>query len=51
MEKTLSELKDISIGMIVPAHCSGVEGYRVLKEAFGKKCQHGYTGKKIIFNN
>jgi 7,8-dihydropterin-6-yl-methyl-4-(beta-D-ribofuranosyl)aminobenzene 5'-phosphate synthase len=51
MEKILLELKDTSIDLIVPAHCSGVEGYRAIKEAFGVKCQHGYTGKKIIFNN
>jgi 7,8-dihydropterin-6-yl-methyl-4-(beta-D-ribofuranosyl)aminobenzene 5'-phosphate synthase len=51
MKKTLSELKDTSIDLIVPAHCSGVEGYRALKEAFGEKCQHGYTGKKIVLNN
>ena len=50
MERTLLELKDTSISLIVPAHCSGVEGYRAIKEAFGEKCEHGYTGKKIKVN-
>jgi len=50
MDKVISELNDSSIDMIVPAHCSGVEGYRAIKEALGEKCCHGYAGRKIILN-
>ena len=48
IEKTVSELKKINIGKIIPSHCTGIEGYCAIKKEFGERCEAGYTGKEIV---
>jgi 7,8-dihydropterin-6-yl-methyl-4-(beta-D-ribofuranosyl)aminobenzene 5'-phosphate synthase len=49
IDKTISELKKINIGKIIPSHCTGIEGHCSIKKEFGDRCEPGYTGKKIVF--
>jgi len=50
IERTAYELKRLKIDRIIPAHCTGLEGYHAIKKEFGDRCEPGYTGKEIVFD-
>jgi 7,8-dihydropterin-6-yl-methyl-4-(beta-D-ribofuranosyl)aminobenzene 5'-phosphate synthase len=51
IDKTITELKNISLDMIMPAHCSGAEGFCALKQEFGRSCEFGYAGRQMVFED
>jgi len=51
IDKTIAELKNTSLDMIIPAHCTGAEGFCALKQEFGSSCGFGYAGRQMIFDD
>jgi 7,8-dihydropterin-6-yl-methyl-4-(beta-D-ribofuranosyl)aminobenzene 5'-phosphate synthase len=47
IKATINELSKFDPAFIWPGHCTGSKSIRLLKTAFGKRCQRLHTGKII----
>ena len=49
IDNIISEFKKHNVKLLVPAHCTGLDAFRQLKNSFDSKCVFGSVGKVLEF--